>query len=545
MIYPPPAKQALRAGFTLLELSIVLALIAVIIGGGLVILNASTQAAQLNGTVAKMDAIDKAIFNFALANNRIPCPSDLLQVPGATYYGVEAAIPGTCTGGPPAATYVATSGAVEGGVPTRALRLPDDYMYDGWGRRFNYAADPTMTSHGALPVAPATGCKGVSSTAITVKHTGSDTTSTSRTTAGIYAILSHGANGHGAFTSGTTTPVSNGSTNTDELLNCHCDSTGASTGFTATYVEKNPTLDAASATDAFDDIVDYREAWQIQAQNFPLLPPQACVFVENGGNGQFEKFSTNGTYILASPLNDLSLPTRILQNSSGNLLVLSFYQGRIVMFDTNGHDLGTLGGWWQPYNDFAVDTAGNIWIAMNDNRIVKYSSSLSFILQVGCASGSCPTGSGNGQFNGVYLVSTDSNNNVWAVDGGNGRVEEFNSAGGYVSQFPASGISAITVDSVGNIWTVNPSGGPNVVVYNPAGAVVLSFGTYGDNPGQLDHPDSIAFDSSGNVWIADGARAQEFSSTGTYMRQFGSFGTGPGQLEYGQGILVVSPPTSR
>ena len=78
-------------GFTLLELSVVLALIAVIFGGGLLTLTAYTQSASVNATVARMDAIEKALLNFAIANNRIPCPSDLSIKPGAATCGVEAA----------------------------------------------------------------------------------------------------------------------------------------------------------------------------------------------------------------------------------------------------------------------------------------------------------------------------------------------------------------------------------------------------------------------------------------------------------------------
>jgi len=111
-------------------------LIAVVTGGGLVMMTASVQSTAFNKTVAKMDAIDQAVLNFAIGNSRIPCPSDLTIKPGAANYGVEAATKGTCWGGTPAGNYKSASGSVEGGVPTRALQLPDDYMYDGWGRRF-------------------------------------------------------------------------------------------------------------------------------------------------------------------------------------------------------------------------------------------------------------------------------------------------------------------------------------------------------------------------------------------------------------------------
>ncbi len=148
--------QMSRRGFTLLELSIVLLLIGLIIGMSLVTLTGSIQASQYNVTVARMDAIEKALLNFAIANTRIPCPSDLTQLSGSATYGVEAGAgsgsspgvaTGACTGASmvPVANFTSVSGAAEGGVPTRALGLPDDYIYDGWGRRFRYAVDLSMT----------------------------------------------------------------------------------------------------------------------------------------------------------------------------------------------------------------------------------------------------------------------------------------------------------------------------------------------------------------------------------------------------------------
>src|ERR1035441_7327500 len=73
-------KTAAR-GFTLLELSIVLALIGVVTGGSLVMLLAGLQNKQFNTTVARMDTIEKALMDYRRAYNRLPCPSDLTLTP--------------------------------------------------------------------------------------------------------------------------------------------------------------------------------------------------------------------------------------------------------------------------------------------------------------------------------------------------------------------------------------------------------------------------------------------------------------------------------
>jgi len=71
---------------------------------------------------------------------------------------------------------------------------------------------------------------------------------------------------------------------------------------------------------------------------------------------------------------------------------------------------------------------------------------------------------------------------------------------------------------------------------------VMSFGTAGTGNGQFDHPTSIAFDSSGNIYVTDFAnhRIQKFSSSGTYLSQFGTFGSGNGQFYNPYGIALDS-----
>lgn len=256
-----PQNAQLQA-FSLLELSIVLAIIGTLLAGALVIGLGALDAKRFNMTVERMDAIHKALLNYSISFNRLPCPSSLTLTDGDASYGVEAANQGTCTGGTPAANFSATSGTAEGGVPTRTLQLPDDYMYDAWGRRLRYAIDPVKTEDESLPVDT---CGSTSTKAITVK----DAAASDRSTNAVYALVSHGANGHGGYTRNGVV-FNAGSTNTDEQTNCHCNSSGATTTYAPTYVAKLPTESSASATDSFDDIATFREAWQLQSQNAGL-----------------------------------------------------------------------------------------------------------------------------------------------------------------------------------------------------------------------------------------------------------------------------------
>jgi prepilin-type N-terminal cleavage/methylation domain-containing protein len=92
-----------RRGFTLLEMSIVLIIIGVVIGGGMTIFSASLQKRQWQETQAKLKAIQKALLDFRIINNRLPCPADVTLALTDTNFGVEGVLPGACTTG---STYV-------------------------------------------------------------------------------------------------------------------------------------------------------------------------------------------------------------------------------------------------------------------------------------------------------------------------------------------------------------------------------------------------------------------------------------------------------
>jgi prepilin-type N-terminal cleavage/methylation domain-containing protein len=165
-------KHGKDAGFTLLEMSIVLAIIAVVVGGGMTMFSASLQKREFQETQFKLKAIQKALLDYRVTNNRIPCPADVTLALTDPNFGVEAGalvssawVPdaGACTTSGTYSSDALTATAsnsvaadfangnnVEGMVPTTTLRLPDDYAVDGWGRRFMYVVDIRFTGNSAF-----------------------------------------------------------------------------------------------------------------------------------------------------------------------------------------------------------------------------------------------------------------------------------------------------------------------------------------------------------------------------------------------------------
>jgi DNA-binding beta-propeller fold protein YncE len=97
----------------------------------------------------------------------------------------------------------------------------------------------------------------------------------------------------------------------------------------------------------------------------------------------------------------------------------------------------------------------------------------------------------------------------------------------------------VAIDTSGSIWVSAESGNGQIIkVSSTDGSILKQFGLFGSGNGQLNGPEALAFDSAGNLWVADvgNSRIEEFSSTGAYLGQFGSKGTGPGQFNGPQGL---------
>ncbi len=135
--------------YTLVELSIVLTILAILAAGGLTIFSKKTEADLIKLTKDRMDAIERAILDYYQVNGYIPCPSDATQDQSSEIFGLHA--DGTFT---PTDTYDTTNDRCyyfdactstnstmmcDAGIPpVKLLNLPDEYALDGWGRRFTY-----------------------------------------------------------------------------------------------------------------------------------------------------------------------------------------------------------------------------------------------------------------------------------------------------------------------------------------------------------------------------------------------------------------------
>lgn len=186
MKYP----DARHRGFTLVEIAIVMAIVALLLGGLLVPLSAQVDAQRSSETVKAMGEIRDALIGFALANGRLPCPADPAIATGSTNAGMEDPTP-----------MVTVCTRELGVLPWVTLGVPET---DAWGRRYTYRAtaifsDATGTTFGCSPSSNPTQSSFAlcSPGDIDVKDESGNNIATNVPS----VVVSHGKNGYGAYTS--------------------------------------------------------------------------------------------------------------------------------------------------------------------------------------------------------------------------------------------------------------------------------------------------------------------------------------------------------
>ncbi|MCH2546956.1 MAG: hypothetical protein MK052_05050 [Alphaproteobacteria bacterium] len=251
--YPMAAISPRKAneGFSLVEMTLVLMVLAFIAAAGLSVYDNNDSRTKIGITNARMDAIQEAFQSYRYSLYRLPCPADSRLTTSDVNYGMESLMPGICDDGTPQVPHK-SGDTVTGAVPTRSLNIPDEYMYDGWGRKFTYTVDVRMTEAGAF-----LDYKADSTDAGNIQVDNS--AATSITTSAIYALISHGSNGHGAYLVSGKRRNAN-SVNTAELENAGLDS-GFADAYDNVIISQRMTENSSNYNDKFDDIVRFKERW--------------------------------------------------------------------------------------------------------------------------------------------------------------------------------------------------------------------------------------------------------------------------------------------
>jgi len=272
----PRYSSSYSRAFTILELSIVVLILSLLAAAALRYASAVAESRSYARSNESLDVVENALLNYRITYGRLPCPADI-TIEDETTFGNEIGTlgDGLCTGAsfsnsgtdPDNADglYDATtvSNVVAGAVPVKALKIDNRYAQDAWGRKILYSVDRRMTAASAFLAYP------VANTTIggiVIKNNYNDSLANALTYKAIYALVSFGKNGHGGYVSNpgsSAVRYNNSSTNSDELKNCHCDSSAAATSFDRIFVQKSKTAGSTTLTDSFDDITRFKTRYQV------------------------------------------------------------------------------------------------------------------------------------------------------------------------------------------------------------------------------------------------------------------------------------------
>jgi len=211
----------------------------------------------------------------------------------------------------------------------------------------------------------------------------------------------------------------------------------------------------------------------------------------------------------------------------------------IPVFSFEFGSLGLGPGEFRTHKGVTTDSTDRIIVADGgNNRIQVFDSTGAFQFEFGnCCSRP-------GQFRALTDVATDSNDRIIVADTFNNRIQVFDSTGAFQFKFGNSHnnqdtgpgdfdeLRGVAIDSNDRI-IVADTHNSRIQVFDSTGAFQFEFGSRSSAPGQFFLPAGVTTDSNDRIIVADtgNSRIQVFDSTGAFQFEFGSFGLGPGQFD--------------
>jgi prepilin-type N-terminal cleavage/methylation domain-containing protein len=280
MRHPCAKREFAAAGFTLIEIAVVIVILSLLLAMIAGIATAMLGQQRREATRQRLAGVETAIALFVSQNQRLPCPANGTLAGTDANAGVEQitlGAPNTCSVGGAAGSQQ------HGVVPWRALGISEQDATDGWGNRLTYRVDadfvtaPAMNftycdpggAAGAATLASPGGYCNATCTSATFPASctmPSAVTSTqglqvrnlggtpimdpvaSPSTGAAYVLISHGENGSGAYgNAGILQAAASTDSGTEEAKNA------ANLALQAYYVDDFPSYPAG--TGHFDDFV--------------------------------------------------------------------------------------------------------------------------------------------------------------------------------------------------------------------------------------------------------------------------------------------------
>jgi hypothetical protein len=208
----------------------------------------------------------------------------------------------------------------------------------------------------------------------------------------------------------------------------------------------------------------------------------------------------------------------------------NLYQGEVAGVATNSK--GEIFVYTRTGNPFiSIGSARNV--SHGGSRLFQFDASGKFVREIG---------QGLYGFLVAQQVRVDPQDNVWVVDQMSNQVIKFNPAGRVIMVIgrkpEAMRVPALPPPPPPAPVTGRGAAPPPAPAPAGRGGALPGAGAEGE---QLNRPTDVAWDSAGNIYVADGfgnSRIAKYDRNGKWMKNWGSTGTEPGQFRIVHGIAI-------
>lgn len=244
-------------------------------------------------------------------------------------------------------------------------------------------------------------------------------------------------------------------------------------------------------------------------------------------------------------LEDFGKPAGIATDSKGRIYVTSLSRSLLYVIDKEHKQLLRIGGsngiTFRTPVGVAIDDKDNVYVSDTQlHMVTKFNPQMQAVANFGSDEGmQAPAYMAiDEQRRRIYIADTraqcvfvydlDSLKLIKKVGKFGSKKDEF--------QYPVG----IAVNRKDGTFAVTDTGSCSVKVFDADFKFVRKFGQQAMNPGNFVRPKGIAFDSQGNIWVADAAfnNFQIFSNDGHVRMFVGSTGGGAGQFQLPNGLYI-------
>ncbi len=242
---------------------------------------------------------------------------------------------------------------------------------------------------------------------------------------------------------------------------------------------------------------------------------------------------------------DFGKPAGVATDSKGRIFIASLNRAIVYVVDREHRQLlrvpGDNGISFRSPVGIVVDEKDNVYVSDSQLHLVmKFNPQMKMIATFGSDDGMVAPSYmafdeprhrllvADTRAQAVFVFDVDSLKLLKKVGKFGSKKDEF--------QYPVG----VGVNRQDGTFAVTDTGSCSVKVFNADYKFVRTFGTQAMSPGNFVRPKGIAFDSQGNIWVADAAfnNFQIFAPTGQVRMFVGSPGIGPGQFQLPNALYI-------